>query len=128
MGGFGDLETSDATRNFNIGYMIIAVGVVANGFGTLVEVIGIVGKIHRIEEFCKAGVSNDMIDKMDEDGDSKVDRYEFCTYMLVTAAARSPSTTLCRSTKSRAARRLKTGQEPWPWRLARPLILRRLVG
>ena len=81
--GFGDLETSDATRNFNIGYMIIAVGVVANGFGTLVEVIGIVGKIHRIEEFCKAGVSNDMIDKMDEDGDSKVDRYEFCTYMLV---------------------------------------------
>jgi hypothetical protein len=81
--GFGDLETSDATRNFNIGYMIIAVGVVANGFGTLVEVIGIVGKIQRIEEFCKAGVSNDMIDKMDEDGDSKVDRYEFCTYMLV---------------------------------------------
>merc|ERR1712028_315049 len=62
--GFGDLETSSATRNFNIGYMIIAVGVVANGFGTLVEVIG-------------------MIDKMDEDGDSKVDRYEFCTYMLV---------------------------------------------
>jgi len=81
--GFGDLETSDATRNFNIGYMIIAVGVVANGFGTLVEVIGIVGKIQRIEAFCKAGVSNEMIDKMDEDGDSKVDRYEFCTYMLV---------------------------------------------
>jgi hypothetical protein len=81
--GFGDLETSDATRNFNIGYMIIAVGVVANGFGTLVEVIGIVGKIQRIENFCKAGVSNDMIDKMDEDGDSKVDRYEFCSYMLV---------------------------------------------
>ena len=81
--GFGDLETSDATRNFNIGYMIIAVGVVANGFGTLVEVIGIVGKIQRIEKFCKAGVSNDMIDKMDEDGDSKVDRYEFCSYMLV---------------------------------------------
>jgi hypothetical protein len=81
--GFGDLETSDATRNFNIGYMIIAVGVVANGFGTLVEVIGIVGKIHRIEEICKAGVSNDMIDKMDEDGDSKVDRFEFCSYMLV---------------------------------------------
>merc|ERR1712194_967839 len=81
--GFGDLETSDATRNFNIGYMIIAVGVVANGFGTLVEVIGIVGEIQRIEEFCKAGVSNDMIDKMNEDGDSKVDRYEFCTYMLV---------------------------------------------
>ena len=24
-----------------------------------------------------------MIDKMDEDGDSKVDRYEFCSYMLV---------------------------------------------
>merc|ERR1711935_219537 len=67
MGGFGDLETSDATRNFNIGYMIIAVGVVANGFGTLVEVIGIVGKIQRIEEFCKAGVSNDMIGKIDQD-------------------------------------------------------------
>ena len=81
--GFGDLETNDATRTFNIVYMIIGVGVVANGFGTLVEVIGIVGKIQRIENFCKAGVSNDMIDKMDEDGDSKVDRYEFCSYMLV---------------------------------------------
>lgn len=81
--GFGDLETNDATRTFNIVYMIIGVGVVANGFGTLVEVIGIVGKIQRIEKFCKAGVSNDMIDKMDEDGDSKVDRYEFCSYMLV---------------------------------------------
>ena len=81
--GFGDLETNDATRTFNIVYMIIGVGVVANGFGTLVEVIGIVGKIQRIEKFCKAGVSNEMIDKMDEDGDSKVDRYEFCSYMLV---------------------------------------------
>jgi hypothetical protein len=81
--GFGDLDTNDATRNFNIGFMIIGVGVVANGFGTLVEVIGIVGKIQRIEKFCKDGVSNDMIDKMDEDGDSKVDRYEFCSYMLV---------------------------------------------
>jgi len=81
--GFGDLDTQDATRTFNIFYMIIAVGVVANGFGTLVEVIGIVGKIQRIEEFCKAGVSNDMIERMDEDGDNKVDRFEFCTYMLV---------------------------------------------
>merc|ERR1711865_265429 len=43
--GFGDLETSDATRNFQIGFMILAVIIVANGFGTLVEVIGIVGKI-----------------------------------------------------------------------------------
>merc|ERR1712195_194580 len=65
--GFGDLETLDATRNFNIGYMIIAVGVVANGFGTLVEVIGIVGKIHRIEQFCKEGVSNDMMGKIEQD-------------------------------------------------------------
>jgi hypothetical protein len=81
--GFGDLETSDATRNFNIAYMIIAVGVVANGFGTLVEVIGVFGKIRRIEIFCKAGVSNDMIEKMDTDGDMKVDRLEFLTYMLV---------------------------------------------
>jgi len=81
--GFGDLDTSDATRTFNIFFMIIAVGVVANGFGTLVEVIGIIGKIRRIELFCKAGVSKDMIEKMDTDGDSKVDRFEFCTYMLV---------------------------------------------
>merc|ERR1711865_457694 len=32
--GFGDLETSDATRNFQIGFMILAVIIVANGFGT----------------------------------------------------------------------------------------------
>lgn len=81
--GFGDLETSDATRNFNIGYMIIAVGVVANGFGTLVEVIGIVGKIHRIEKFCSRGVTADLISEIDEDGSGDVDRFEFLTYMLV---------------------------------------------
>ena len=81
--GFGDLETSDATRNFQIGFMILAVLIVANGFGTLVEVIGIVGKIHRIEKFCSRGVTADLIVEIDEDGSGDVDRFEFLTYMLV---------------------------------------------
>ena len=81
--GFGDLETSDATRNFQIGFMILAVIIVANGFGTLVEVIGIVGKIHRIEKFCSRGVTADLISEIDEDGSGDVDRFEFLTYMLV---------------------------------------------
>jgi len=81
--GFGDLSTSEATRNFQIGFMIIAVGVVANGFGTLVEVIGVIGKIHRIEKFCSRGVTPELIEEIDEDGSGEVDRYEFLTYMLV---------------------------------------------
>jgi hypothetical protein len=81
--GFGDLETSEATRNFNIVFMIIAVGVVANGFGTLVEVIGIIGRITRIEKFCSRGVTSELIEEIDENGNGEVDRYEFCTYMLL---------------------------------------------
>ena len=81
--GFGDLETSDATRNFQIGFMVIAVIIVANGFGTLVEVIGIVGKIHRIEKFCSRGVTADLIAEIDEDKSGDVDKFEFLTYMLV---------------------------------------------
>jgi len=63
--------------------MVIAVIIVANGFGTLVEVIGIVGKIHRIEKFCSRGVTADLISEIDEDGSGDVDRFEFLTYMLV---------------------------------------------
>jgi len=81
--GFGDLETSEDTRNFQIGFMIIAVMVVANGFGTLVEVIGIVGKIQRIEKFCSRGVTKELILEIDEDGSGEIDRFEFLTYMLV---------------------------------------------
>merc|ERR1719345_718228 len=50
---------------------------------TLVEVIGIVGKIHRIEKFCSRGVTADLISEIDEDGSGDVDRFEFLTYMLV---------------------------------------------
>jgi len=81
--GFGDIDTSDDTRTFNIFFMIIAVGVVANGFGTLVEVIGVFGKIHRIEKFCSRGVTRELIEEIDENQNGEIDRYEFCTYMLV---------------------------------------------
>merc|ERR1711934_890158 len=59
--GFGDIDTSEATRNFEIAFMVVSVVAVANGFGTLVEVIGVVGKIHRIEKFCSRGVTADLI-------------------------------------------------------------------
>jgi len=81
--GFGDIDTSEATRNFEIAFMIISVVAVANGFGTLVEVIGIVGKIHRIEKFCSRGVTSELIDEIDENGSGGVDKFEFLTYMLV---------------------------------------------
>lgn len=81
--GFGDIDTSEATRNFEIAFMIISVVAVANGFGTLVEVIGIVGKIHRIEKFCSRGVTSELIAEIDDNGSGDVDKFEFLTYMLV---------------------------------------------
>jgi hypothetical protein len=81
--GFGDIDTSEATRNFEIAFMVVSVVAVANGFGTLVEVIGVVGKIHRIEKFCSRGVTADLIAEIDDDKSGDVDKFEFLTYMLV---------------------------------------------
>lgn len=81
--GFGDIDTSEATRNFEIAFMIVSVVSVANGFGTLVEVIGVVGRIHRIEKFCSRGVTADLIAEIDDDKSGDVDKFEFFTYMLV---------------------------------------------
>lgn len=81
--GFGDIDTSEATRNFEIAFMVVSVVAVANGFGTLVEVIGVVGKIHRIEKFCSRGVTADLIAEIDDDKSGDVDKFEFFTYMLV---------------------------------------------
>ena len=63
--------------------MVVSVVAVANGFGTLVEVIGVVGKIHRIEKFCSRGVTADLIAEIDDDKSGDVDKFEFLTYMLV---------------------------------------------
>ena len=81
--GFGDIETSEATRTFNSCYMILAVGCVAYGLGKLVEVISNIGKVRRIEKFCARGVTNELIAEIDESGDGAVSQLEFASYMLV---------------------------------------------
>merc|ERR1712057_51758 len=57
--------------------MGVSVVAVANGFGTLVEVIGVV------EKFCSRGVTADLIREIDDDKSGDVDKFEFFTYMLV---------------------------------------------
>ena len=81
--GFGDIETSEATRTFNTVYMLAAVGSVAYGLGKLVEVLCNIGKVRRIERFCARGVTTELIAEIDVGGDGAVSRLEFASYMLV---------------------------------------------
>ena len=83
--GFGDIETSDATRSFNACYMLLAVASVAYGLGKLVEVMCNIGKVRRIETFCARGVTNALITEIDQRGDGAVSQLEFASYMLVSS-------------------------------------------
>ena len=83
--GFGDIETSDATRSFNACYMLVAVASVAYGLGKLVEVMCNIGKVRRIETFCARGVTNELITEIDQSGDGAVSQLEFASYMLVSS-------------------------------------------
>ena len=83
--GFGDIETSDATRSFNACYMLLAVASVAYGLGKLVEVMCNIGKVRRIETFCARGVTNELITEIDQSGDGAVSQLEFASYMLVSS-------------------------------------------
>jgi potassium channel subfamily K len=81
--GLGDLDVSGPTRTFNCVYLLIAVGAVAYALGELVSVVTTYGQIKRIAHFCEQGVSADLIEEIDVDKSGEVDRFEFCTYMLV---------------------------------------------
>ena len=82
--GYGDLEIeSETTRTFAIFYMLFGVGgfaVALSNFGTIIIDIE---AANAVKAFVARGVSEEMIDEMDEDGSGAIDRCEFLRYMLV---------------------------------------------
>jgi hypothetical protein len=81
--GLGDFPTSGPTRTFNCIYLLISVGCVAFALGKVVTVITTYGKIKRIAQFVNQGVTAELVNEIDQDKSGEVDRFEFCSYMLV---------------------------------------------
>jgi len=89
--GYGDLTIeSQETRWFNTVYMLFAVGGFAVSLSKFGTIIMEVEAERAINEFVTRGVSEAMIEEMDEDKSGSVDKAEFLRYMLITMGKVDP--------------------------------------
>lgn len=81
--GYGEIATSHTTHIFCVFYLPI--GVVAFGFSaaSLVNVLLQIETNRRVRNFVAQGVTKELIQHLDHDKTGSVDKYEFCTYVLV---------------------------------------------
>jgi len=83
--GYGDLTTeNEMTRLFGVPYMLVAVGGFAVCLSKFGSIFMEIEAERNVNAFVARGVSEGMIDEMDEDGSGEIDKAEFLEYMLVT--------------------------------------------
>jgi Ca2+-binding EF-hand superfamily protein len=81
--GFGDLSLSPSSRAAALVYVLIAAAAFASQAGKVVKAFSDAEAERQAAAFVAQGVSPDIINEIDADGDGSVERHEFLTYMLV---------------------------------------------
>jgi len=81
--GYGDLSMSKGTHLFCIFYLPIAVSIFGAAAALLVNLLLQIETAKRVHAFVGQGVTEGMIAALDQDKTGSVDKFEFCTYVLV---------------------------------------------
>ena len=81
--GLGDLSPSAVLRPLAGVYLLLSVGGFAAAIGRVARFAAALELDRRREAFLEQGVTQEILDRLDSDGDGRVDRSEFLRFMLV---------------------------------------------